>query len=140
MTAALAQRQLALAAVALLGAVVALAVGSTRAEGSERRGLPEAVPAPGGGWYSSFAAVQRPGSRGRRTACGHVVGPRTLGVTHSVLPCDVKLYLSYNGTEVLTQVIGRGPYVPGRDFEVTEALADLLGLRGTQPVRWRYAR
>jgi rare lipoprotein A len=76
---------------------------------------------------------------GKHTACGQVIGARTEGVAHPVLPCGVKLYLTYEGRHVLTQVIDRGPYVPGRQFDVTEALARRLGLVGVQRVTWSYA-
>ena len=56
-----------------------------------------------------------------------------------MLPCGVKLYLTYEGRHVLTQVIDRGPFVPGRQFDVTEALARRLGLVGVQRVTWSYA-
>ena len=138
LTAALAQRQLALASVALLAAVTALAVAGARESGGSGSSLPESVPAPGGGWYTALAGVTRGGTR--TTACGHTLGPASLGVAHPVLPCDVKIFIAYNGREVLTQVIDRGPYVPGRAFNVTKALGAMLGLRGTQPIRWRYAR
>ena len=45
----------------------------------------------------------------------------------------------YDGKSVLTQVIDRGPYVPGRVFDLTETLAAKLGLRDVQRVRWAYA-
>ncbi|HEY3186945.1 MAG TPA: septal ring lytic transglycosylase RlpA family protein, partial [Solirubrobacteraceae bacterium] len=76
---------------------------------------------------------------GRRTACGQIIGPRTEGVAHPVLPCGVKLYLTYDGRRVLTRVIDRGPTVPGRQFEVTEALDRRLGLVGVQRIVWSYA-
>jgi rare lipoprotein A (peptidoglycan hydrolase) len=41
---------------------------------------------------------------------------------------------------VLTQVIDRGPYVPGRQFDLTDALAVKLGVRGVQQITWAYAR
>jgi hypothetical protein len=63
-----------------------------------------------------------------------------MGVAHPVLPCDTKLYIAYGERQVLTQVLGPGPRVPGHEFELTRALARRLGLSGTQPVRWRYAR
>jgi len=116
----LAQRQAALAGVALLAAVVSLAVTSSRHH--SRRLLPPAVIA-----------------YGKRTACGQVIGARTEGVAHPVLPCGVKLYLTYEGKHVLTQVIDRGPYEPGRQFDLTEALARRLGLVGVQRVTWSYA-
>ena len=63
-----------------------------------------------------------------------------MGVAHPVLPCDTKLWLSYDGKDVLTQVLAVGPTSAGREFELTRALARALGLRGTQQIRWRYAR
>ena len=132
------QRLLALGAVALLAGVGVFAALAVRDE-SRRPGLPPAVPSPDGGWYTALA-----GSGGRtfeeqRSACGHVLDANSLGVAHPVLPCDSKLYLEVNGHTVLTQVIEEGPNVPGRDFALTEALAERLGVRGTTPIRWRYA-
>ena len=65
---------------------------------------------------------------------------RTLGVAHPVLPCGARIYISYGGHKVLTQVIDRGPSAPGREFDVTKALADEIGLHGTKRIRWSYAR
>ncbi len=124
---------------ALLAGVIALAVASTRAARSEAGSLPRSIPAPGGGWYSGLAGSGGETFKPGRTKCGYLVTPETRGVAHSVLPCDVKLFISYNGREVLTQVIGPGPYVAGRQFQLTKALGDLLDLQGTQEIRWRYA-
>lgn len=134
------QRSLALAGIALLAGVAIFAA----REVVERSGEPavlEQVPAPGGGWYTALASSQgRAFARDGRTDCGHFVGPRSVGVAHPVLPCDAKLWLSFGDKEVLTQVIGRGPIAADREFQLTPALARLLSLRGTSPVRWRYAR
>ena len=128
----LAQRQAALAGVALLAAVVSLAVTSSRHH--SRRLLAPAV-----GSYTALAGSSGVIAYGKRTACGQVIGARTEGVAHPVLPCGVKLYLTYEGKHVLTQVIDRGPYEPGRQFDLTEALARRLGLVGVQRVTWSYA-
>ena len=56
-----------------------------------------------------------------------------------MLPCGVKIYIEYNGKQVLTQVVDRGPTAPGREFDLTVALASLLHLDGTQQIRWRFA-
>ena len=64
----------------------------------------------------------------------------TQGVAHPVLPCGVRLYIRFHGREVLTQVIDRGHTAPGREFELTHALARLLRLQGTQTIQWRFAR
>lgn len=139
MNIALARREVALAAVALLAIVAALASGLDGSE--EKKPLPRAVPVPTeGGWYRSFAAPYPASANRDRTVCGFRLGPKTLGVAHPVLPCRVKLFISYGDKTVLTQVIDRGPGVPGREFDVTRALAAKIGLRGTQQIRWRYAR
>lgn len=138
---ALARRGIALAAVALLGGVLAFAAPSWRDDdGGATTRTPSQVPVPGAGWYEALAAPYPAESRRRRTTCGQQIGPRTLGVAHPVLPCGVKIFISYGETVVLTQVVDRGPAVPGRDFDVTRPLAQRLGLQGTQQIRWRYAR
>jgi rare lipoprotein A (peptidoglycan hydrolase) len=128
----LAQREFALAAVALLAGVIALAVASqTRSDSND---LPEAY-----GSYPARARSSGPDAFGKRTACGTVIRPRTQGAAHPVLPCGAKIYIAYDGKHVLTQVIDRGPSGPGPQFELTEGLARLLGLTGTQRIRWSYA-
>jgi rare lipoprotein A len=128
----LAQRQAALAGVALLAAVVSLAITSP-----DRRHA-SALPSPVGS-YTALAGSSGVVAYGKRTACGQIIGPRTEGVAHPVLPCGVKIYISLGDRHVLTVVIDRGPYVPGRQFDLTEALARRLGLSGVQRIHWSYA-
>lgn len=137
----LAQREAAIAAVALLAIVLGLAIGSQRGDNSSRQRLPESIPAPDGGWYhASAAATGRDLAPGGTTACGQRVMGSTIGIAHPVFPCGVKLYVGHDDTEVLTQVIGRGPEAPNVQFGLTDALARALGVDGRQTVRWRYAR
>ena len=125
----LSQRLAALAAIALLGAAAALAaIASDRGSA----GGPKPVH-----WYSALAAPYRPPAR---TSCGLRTNAHTLGIAHPVLACGAKLFVAYGATEVLTQVIDRGSQLPGREFDVTTALARRLGLHGTQRVRWAFAR
>jgi rare lipoprotein A len=135
----LAQRQVALAAVALLAVVVSLAVSAFDDDGDRPRNLPEPVAMPDG-WYPALAAPRARQRQGRATACGHVLSADTLGISHPVLPCGAKVFLSYAGKEVLTQVIDRGPSTSGYQFDLTRALAEKLGLRGIQLVHWTFAR
>jgi hypothetical protein len=139
MNPALGQRLAVLAAVALLTVVGVLAIAEL-VDRSEA-GPPEerSVPAPGGGWYETLAAPYRLPTNPPRTVCGFRARAGTLGVAHPVLTCGAKIFLSYDGTEVLTQVIDRGTGAPGREFEVTAALARRLELSGVQPIRWRFA-
>ena len=129
----LAQRELALAAVALFAAVASLAITSWTRD--EDNGLPVAT-----GSYKALAGTSGPAAFGRHTACGETIRPNTIGVAHPVLPCGARIYITYHHKHVLTQVIDRGPYVPGRQFDLTEALARRLGLRGVQQIEWSYAR
>lgn len=75
----------------------------------------------------------------RRSGCGYRLTARTLGLAHPVLPCGAKLYVLYGHKEVLTQVVDRGPGGPGRDLDLTPALARMLHLDGIQEIKWAYA-
>ena len=137
----LAQREVAIAAVALLAIVLGLALGSQRGGGSSGEPLPEAVPAPDGGWYQARAAATgRDLTPGATTACGQRVMGSTIGIANPVLPCGVKLYVRHGDVEVLTQVIGRGPEALNVQFGLTDALARTLGVDGRKTISWRYAR
>jgi rare lipoprotein A (peptidoglycan hydrolase) len=138
--ATLLQRAVWLAGITLVAAIAALAL--TRRDGDSSTDLPSAVVVPGteNGYYTGRAAPYGPSEQRRRTACGQPFLKNTEGVAHPVLPCGVRLYIRFHGREVLTQVVDRGPNVPGRQFDVTRPLAAKIGLKGTQRVRWRYAR
>jgi rare lipoprotein A (peptidoglycan hydrolase) len=103
-------------------------------------GKKDALPTPAGQWYTALAAPYTPSSATRKSACDVAIGPKTAGVAHAVLPCGVKIYVKFGGKQVLTQVIDRGNTAPGREFDVTQALAKLIGLQGTQTIQWRFAR
>ena len=140
MTVGVLQRSLALAAVALLAGVAALAL--SRETGADDAAPGEATPVTVAetGWYTALAGSRGASRDAERTTCQRVLTTRSLGVSHPVLPCGVKLYIAYGGTELLTEVIDGRMKRPGRQFELTEALAQRLGIDGTQQVRWRFAR
>ena len=139
MSPALAQREVALAGVALLAAVLALALAARHGPNHEGAALTPVV-VPGGGWYTALAGAE-PIQAGTQTNCGVLVQPSTRGVVDSVLPCNVKLFVTFGrSNRILTQVIARRPVVPGRRFDLTPALAQDLGLQGIQPINWVYAR
>jgi len=136
-TSALAQRLVVLAAVALLGAVVALAVVERREQVASPTALTSAA-APAG-WNTAFAGSRGPVGDAQRTTCGQVLAPESLGVTHPVLPCGAKVILRQGETQVLTEVIDNELVEPGRQLEVTEELARILRLEGTSEIDWRFA-
>lgn len=139
MSAALAQRALLLAGATLAAAVAALAISHQLSTASNAKELPASVPAPGGGWYQALAGPEAPRAYGRPTACGEVLERSTLGVSHPVLVCGAKIYVGHGNTEMLTQVVARGPGAAGAQFGLTDALASALGIRGRTTIRWRFA-
>ena len=140
MSLGLLQRAIVLAAVALVAAVGALALTSNRGDGSAAATAPRSVPAPNGGWYTALAGSRGATADAERTTCRLILTGRALGVTHPLLPCGAMIYIEYGGIERLTEVIDTKLKEPGRQFELTEVLAQRLGLDGTQEIRWRYAR
>jgi hypothetical protein len=142
MSPVLAQRQLSLAAAALLGVIAALAIEAVREPAAPRAAplLPQPAVSDVSGWYTALAGVRTRPLAGRPSGCNTLLRPNTLGVGHPVLPCGARIFLRYEGKTVLTQVVDRGPYTRGREFELTPALADLLGLSGIQTIRWSFAR
>jgi rare lipoprotein A (peptidoglycan hydrolase) len=139
-SAAFVQRAVWLVGICFVAVIAALAL--TRRGDSSDKNLPGAVPVPGtkNGYYTGRAAPYGPRPEHPRTACGQRFTDKTQGVAHPVLPCGVRLYIRFHGKEVLTQVIDRGPSLPGRDFDVTKALANRLGLHGPQTIQWRFAK
>ena len=142
MTSAHVQRIAWLAAITFVLGIAALAIARRSTGSNDKTNAHEAIPVPGtsGGYYTARAAPYGPTPSHSRTACGEPFTKDTEGVAHPVLPCGVKLYVRFHGREVLTEVVDRGPNVPGRDFDLTKALADRLDLHGTQTIKWRYAR
>lgn len=139
MTAAVAQRLLGLAAVALLAGVIAVAVVERRSDDANATRAPSGATAPGGGWFSALAASRGPAGDAERTSCALILTGKSYGVTHPVLPCGAKLVLRFGGRTVLTEVIDNRLESAGRQFELTERLAGELGLDGTQQIDWRFA-
>ncbi len=134
------QRTVALAAVALLAGVAALALNREASADEPGAGEAQQVTVADTGWYSALAGSRGAPRDAERTTCSRVLTNRSLGVTHPVLPCGAKLYIAYGGTELLTEVIDTRLKRQGRQFELTEALAQRLGIDGTQQIRWRFAR
>jgi len=134
------QRSVALAAVALLAAVAALALSRGMSNDATPPGEAQPVAGAETGWYTALAGSRGAPRDAERTTCRRVLTSRSLGVTHPVLPCGVKIYIAYGGTELLTEVIDSRLKRQGRQFELTDALAQRLGIDGTQQIRWRFAR
>ena len=80
------------------------------------------------------ASYYGPGLYGNGVACGGTLMPGTMGVANKTLPCGTKVKLRYHGRTVTVPVIDRGPYVAGRDYDLTTAVKERLGFPGVGTV------
>jgi rare lipoprotein A len=71
---------------------------------------------------------------GGELACGGELTSATMGVANKTLPCGTEVMLRYDGRTVRVAVIDRGPYVAGREFDLTEATKQALGFGGVGEV------
>jgi rare lipoprotein A len=74
----------------------------------------------GASWYGGGGSL----------ACGGWLTSSTMGVANKTLPCGTLVTLRYGHRSVRVPVIDRGPYVAGRDFDLTEATKRALGFDG----------
>jgi hypothetical protein len=115
---------------ALTGGAGVIAADGTTPEGDVVFSSP--MRSAGATWYG-------PGLYGNHTACGGTLLPGTVGVAHRTLPCGTTLKLVYHGNYLVTQVIDRGPYTPGNDFDLTNGARRALGFDGIGQVRYAVA-
>ena len=83
-------------------------------------------------WYG-------PAFYGGRTACGQAYTTTTLGVANRTLPCGTLVTFRNpdNGRSITVPVIDRGPYVSGRQWDLSGATCLALGHCYTGEILWR---
>jgi rare lipoprotein A (peptidoglycan hydrolase) len=72
-------------------------------------------------------------------ACGGVLGRDQLGVAHKTAPCGTLITFSYGGRSLTVPVVDRGPYIAGREWDLTGATAAALGFPGLGRIAWSLA-
>jgi rare lipoprotein A (peptidoglycan hydrolase) len=90
---------------------------------------------PAGGWNVSVASVET--AYGHAVACGGVLRVPELGVANKTLPCGTEVIFLYDNRAVRVPVIDRGPYIAGREWDLSGAAAEALHFPGLGPIRWR---
>jgi hypothetical protein len=75
----------------------------------------------GASWYGPGGSL----------ACGGSLTSGTLGVANKTLPCGTMVTLHYGNRTVRVPVVDRGPYVAGRDYDLTPATKARLGFGDT---------
>lgn len=78
----------------------------------------------GASWYGGGGSL----------ACGGTLTSATMGVANKTLPCGTMVTLRYGGRSVRVPVVDRGPYVAGREYDLTEATKAALGFEGVGTV------
>jgi rare lipoprotein A len=78
----------------------------------------------GASWYGGGGSL----------ACGGWLTSSTMGVANKTLPCGTLVTLRYAGRTVRVPVVDRGPYVAGREYDLTEATKQALGFEGVGEV------
>ncbi|MGK2877687.1 MAG: septal ring lytic transglycosylase RlpA family protein [Solirubrobacterales bacterium] len=82
----------------------------------------------------SYASYYGPGLYGGGLACGGTLSPSTIGVAHKTLPCGTRVAFKVGTRVVTARVIDRGPFIAGRDWDLTAALKNRLGFGSTGTV------
>jgi len=86
------------------------------------------------GWQSSVASVYF--DYGGPLACGGRLRRDQFGVANKNLPCGTMVTFRYGGKALRVPVIDRGPYIKGREWDLTGALAIALGFPGLGQIDW----
>ncbi len=98
--------------------------------GNEQCGPIGGVPnAPVGGemWMASYYGYSHAGNL---TASGVPFDPTAFTAAHKTLPFGTQLRVGYGGNSTVVTVNDRGPYVDGRDVDLSQAAAEMIGLTG----------
>ncbi len=81
-------------------------------------------------WYG-------PGFHGNTTANGETYDQWAMTAAHKTLPFGTQLRVTNtaNGRSVVVRINDRGPFIAGRDLDLSRAAAEALGFRGVATVR-----
>ncbi len=95
------------------------------------------TPDSSGDWHTAYASWYGSECYGNPTADGTIYGPDSWGVAHRALPLGTVIEIRYGGAVVQAPVFDRGPFVYGREFDLSAAVARALGFSGVQEIEWR---
>jgi rare lipoprotein A len=83
-------------------------------------------------WYG-------PGFHGRLTASGSRFNQQALTAAHKTLPFGTKLRVCFKSCAVV-RVTDRGPYIHGRELDLSKGAADAIGLTASGVGRVKVTR
>jgi rare lipoprotein A (peptidoglycan hydrolase) len=91
------------------------------------------------GWnYDARVSWYGPGFYGGHTACGYTLTTSLQGVANRTLPCGTRVTFRNpaTGRTITVPVVDRGPYVSGRNWDLTGGACTALGACVTGPLYW----
>jgi len=83
-------------------------------------------------WYG-------PGFDGRLTANGERYNQHALTAAHKTLPFGTRLRVCFKSCAIV-RVTDRGPYIHGRELDLSKGAADVIGLTGSGVGRIKVTR
>ena len=84
-------------------------------------------------WYD----CKKPGecSRHKITASGERFNPNALTAAHRTLPFGTRLKVTHKGRTVIVRINDRGPFIKGRQLDLSRAAARKIGCHGVCTVK-----
>ncbi len=89
------------------------------------------------GWKRVFVSWYGPGFYGNHMANGEILRTDSMIFAHKTLPFGTKIEMRYNGKTAVGIVKDRGPFIPGREFDLGPGIAKALGFSGVHYVYYR---
>lgn len=89
-----------------------------------------------GAWKTAVASHYSRNFTGRG-ASGEKIGPYSMIVAHKTLPFGTLIEFEYKGKRAVAHVADRGPYTPGRTFDLGPGVVRTLDFSGVDEVRYR---
>ena len=80
--------------------------------------------------HAETASWYGPGFHGRKTASGERFDQHARTAAHKTLPFGTLLAVTHKGKTIVVRVNDRGPFVHGREIDLSAAAAREIGLRG----------
>ncbi len=84
--------------------------------------------------FTAVCSWYGPGFNGRQTASGQIFNQDDLTCASRTLPFGTRLALTRGERRIIVVVNDRGPFIAGRDIDLSKAAATALGFSGVQPV------
>lgn len=92
---------------------------------------------PGDGAWGTGVASHYGRNFTGRGASGKRIGPDSMMVAHKTLPFGTLVEFRYNGRTAVASVEDRGPFTPGRDWDLGPGVIRVLGFNGVHKIQYR---